>query len=62
MLSYFPKYIAHKAVTLYLVTLILVSLLFFNHAMPLLWMLFGLVEVVAFFYVSNRLTRKWINY
>lgn len=25
-------------------------------------MVFGLVEVVAFFYVSNRLTRKWINY
>lgn len=62
MLSYFPKYIANKAVTFYLVALILVSVLFFNNAMSLVWMVFGLVEVVAFFYVSNRLTRNWINY
>ena len=62
MLNYFPKYIANKAVTFYLVALILVSVLFFNNAMSLLWMVFGLVEVLAFFYVSNRLTRNWINY
>ena len=62
MLNYFPKYIANKAVTFYVVALILVSVLFFNNAMSLLWMVFGLVEVVAFFYVSNRLTRNWINY
>ena len=62
MLNYFPKYIANKAVTFYLVALILVSVLFFNNAMSLLWIVFGLVEVVAFFYVSNRLTRNWINY
>ncbi|MDD3480045.1 MAG: glycosyltransferase family 39 protein [Paludibacteraceae bacterium] len=30
--------------------------------MSLVWMVFGLVEVVGFFYVSNRLTRTWINY
>ncbi len=62
MLSYFPKYIANKAVTFYMVALMLVSVLFFNNAMSLVWMVFGLVEVVGFFYVSNRLTRTWINY
>lgn len=62
MLSYFPKYIANKAVTFYLVTLVLVSLLFFNHAMSFLWIAFGLIEVMGFFYFSNKLSKEWQRY
>ena len=62
MLSYFPKYIANKAVTFYLVTLVLVSLLFFNHAMSFLWIAFGLIEVMGFFYFSNQLSKEWQRY
>lgn len=62
MLSYFPKYIANKAVAFYLVTLVLVSLLFFNHAMSFLWIAFGLIEVMGFFYFSNKLSKEWQRY
>lgn len=62
MLNYFPKYFTSKAITLYLVALMVVSVLFMNMAMSLVWWVFGIVEVAGFFYFSNQLTRKWANY
>ena len=62
MLNYFPKYFTSKAITLYLAALMVVSVLFMNMAMSLVWWVFGIVEVAGFFYFSNQLTRKWANY
>lgn len=62
MLNYFPKYFTTKAITLYLVVLIVVNILFFNRMLPAMWWVFGIVEVVSFFYFSNILTRNWGNY
>lgn len=62
MLNYFPKYFTTKAITLYLVVLIVVNILFFNRMLPAIWWVFGIAEVVSFFYFSNILTRNWGNY
>jgi len=62
MLNYFPKYFTDKAMLLYVGALALISLIFFKHALPLLFMTFGIVEVVGFFYFSNLLTKKWATF
>ena len=59
MINYFPKYFTSKAIYLYLGVLFFCSLLFFSEALPLIWMVFGVAEVVGFFYFSNLLTKKW---
>lgn len=45
--------------TSYFVTLAVVSVLFVNYILPLVWVLFGVVEVCSFFYFSNQLTKRW---
>ena len=62
MLSYFPKSYTTQAISLYFGVLLFCNLLFLNHALSLIWWLFGIVEVVSFFYFSNQLTRKWARY
>lgn len=61
MLNYFPKYFTNKAILLYFIVLLAVTFVFFSRSMNVLWMVFGVVEVVGFFYFSNLLTRKWSN-
>ncbi|HLP04524.1 MAG TPA: glycosyltransferase family 39 protein [Paludibacter sp.] len=62
MLNYFPKFFTNKAIALYVGALVLVSVVFFKRILPFQWMLFGLVEVIGFFYFSNLFTRKWTRY
>ena len=59
MLTYFPRYFATKAVTCYVVTLVLVSFLFMSYVMPFQFMLFGLGAVLLFFLYSSQLTMQW---
>ena len=59
MLNYFPKYFTQKAMLLYVISLAAVTGIFFSHAMSWIWIFFGLVEVIGFFYFSNELTRHW---
>lgn len=59
MLNYFPKYLANTATVCYIVALLVVSMLFFDAAIPLWLMLFGVVTVPLFFYGSNHLTKAW---
>lgn len=61
MLNYFPKYFTNKAILLYFIALLAVTFVFFSRSMNVLWMVFGLIEVVGFFYFSNLLTKKSIN-
>ena len=61
MLNYFPQYFTSKAIRLYLGALLCVSILFYVRILPFMWMAFGVVEVVAFFYFSNALTKRWGN-
>lgn len=58
MINHFPKYFSNRAIVLYLVTILTVVILFGNY-MTWYWYLFGLVEVVGFFYFSNRCSVEW---
>lgn len=59
MITFFPNLVSRKGITFYFVSLALVSVLFVSHVMPLIWVLFGVVEVCSFFYFSNLLTKQW---
>lgn len=59
MLDYFPKFFTNKAISLYLISLLLISVMFFSHIMSLLWWITGILSVIGFFYFSNKLTQKW---
>ena len=59
MLNFFTRYFSTRAIFCYLATLVLVSAIYMNHAMPLQFMLFGFVAVLLFFLYATRLTMKW---
>ena len=62
MIDYFPKYFSSNAITTYIVTLLIIGMVFITHAMCWYWWIFGIVYVVLFFYGSNRLSVKWKDY
>ncbi len=55
----FGKFFTSKAISLYLVSLFVISLLYFNYAMKWYWIVIGIIEVVGFFYYSNELSKRW---
>ena len=62
MITYFPNTISRKAISCYFITLAIVSVVFMDHVLPFVWMLFGSAEVFLFFYFSNRLTQQWTRF
>ena len=62
MLNYLPKYFTSKAISLYFIALLVCNVIFFNHALSFQWWIFGIVEVVTFFYFANENTRKWSSF
>ena len=59
MLTFFPRYFSTRAIIGYVVTLILVSCIFIDYAMPFQFMLFGFIPVCIFFVYSNKCTMDW---
>ncbi len=59
MVPYFPQMISSKGLTFYVVSLAVVSMAFFSHAMPFMWMLLGILEVTLFFTLSSRYSKEW---
>ena len=59
MLTYFPRFFMTRAILCYVITLLVVSILFMEHALPFQFMLFGFVPVCLFFVYSNKLTMEW---
>ena len=59
MLPFLPKQIATRAVVVYLVALIAVSLLYFQYAMKIEYMVFGLICVAGFFYCLSDWSYNW---
>lgn len=58
MLNYFPKYFSSRAIGMYIVLLLAVTAIF-RYPMEWYFWLFGLVEVVGFFYYSHQLSIQW---
>lgn len=61
MLSYFPKYYTDKAMYVYFALLVCVPVLF-GYPMEWYFWIFGIVEVVGFFYFANQLPQRWAHY
>lgn len=59
MIPFFPKHIATKAFTMYAVALIAVTIAFSRYAMGIEFILLGVIEVAAFFFLSSRYTQEW---
>lgn len=59
MLTFFPKFFSNRAIVCYIITLSIVSFAFMRYALPFQFVMFGLVEVFLFFYVSSELSRNW---
>lgn len=61
MIPFFPKQIANKGITIYLISLAAVSILFFKHAMGIEYILLGLMWVIGFFTLSSAATKRWAS-
>lgn len=59
MVPFFPKTIANKGLTLYFISLVVVSVAFMSHAIGVLWMVLGTIEVLMFFLLSTSLSQQW---
>jgi len=57
--TYFTHYYSDKAITFYVLALFASNLVFFSHVLSPMWWIFGLVEVIGFFYFSNTLSKQW---
>jgi len=56
---YIPNYVVVKAIGLYILSLLICSLIFFDKILPSIWVVYGLVTVILFFVISNYLVKKW---
>lgn len=61
MLSYFPKYYTDKAMYVYFALLVCLPVIF-GYPMEWYFWIFGMVEVVGFFYFAHQLPIAWKNY
>lgn len=62
MLTFLPKQISTKALTVYLISLACVSIAFYRYAMPFEYILMGVIFVTGFFLLSANYSRRWMNY
>lgn len=60
-LPYIPQKVTNTAMLTYMAALLACSVLYNNYALEIRWMLFGIIEVVGFFFLSNHLSKSWIN-
>ena len=61
MLSYFPKYYTDKAMYVYFALLMCVPVIF-GYPMEWYFWIFGIVEVIGFFYFAHQLPIAWKKY
>lgn len=59
MITYFPKTISDKGILTYVICILLVSLTFISHAMPIGWIVLGVLEVSLFFGLTSRFSKEW---
>jgi len=62
MQEFFPGFFSSRAIGLYFLSLILVSVFFNNRLLPLIWITFGIIAVIFFFYYAAKLSKRWYQY
>ena len=58
-LPYVSQNISNNAILMYVAALLACSVAYIQRAMYWYWWIFGIVEVVSYFYFANRLTKNW---
>ena len=61
-LPYIPKKVINIAMVTYILALVMCLIIYHLYALQWRWMLFGVIEVVGFFYFANACSRGWINF
>ena len=61
MVPFFPKQISTKAIIIYILSLVAVSVIFFKHMMKLDFLIIGIAWVIFFFLLSSRYTIRWAD-
>lgn len=59
--TFIPKRITSRAMLTYVAAIFCCNILFASHVLHWQWWFFGAIEVIGFFYFSNRLSKGWIN-
>lgn len=59
MTPFFPKQIASRGIAVYLISLIIVSIVFFDYAMNTSFFILGFICVVGFFLLSATCSKSW---
>ena len=59
--NFVPHKITNPAILVYLAALLTISVIYSSQAMYWYWWVFGILEVVGFFYFANRQSRLWAN-
>lgn len=62
MIPYFPKQLSKKAISIYIVSLVIVSAVFMNHMLKPAFMIIGIVWVLLFFLLSTQFSKKWLGF
>lgn len=61
MVPFFPRQIANRAILVYAISVIIVSALYFSYAMPLMYLVIGIVSVTGFFLLTSNFSIQWRN-
>ena len=59
MVPYFPRTIAYRAIIVYLISLAIVSAVFFRYLMLWGYIVLGITWVIAFFMLTEKWSREW---
>ena len=59
---YVPKKVTDAAILTYFAAMAACLVVYKNHMLELRWVLFGLIEVLCFFYFFNYCSRTWANF
>lgn len=59
MVPFFPQQIANRALLTYGISVILVTMVFFNHSMAFMYFVLGVVFVAGFFVLTSKWSMDW---
>ena len=59
MVPFFPRQISTRAILVYVASLLIVQVMYFNYAMPALYIFIGIISVLGFFIFTNQWTHVW---
>lgn len=59
MIPFFPKQVATRAIIVYLLALLVVSIAYISYLMSLAFIILGVLFVVGFFLINSHLSKEW---